>query len=218
MLQDCFYLRNHMVWFKECFSSFKDAICARKTEFSLSRNLALAAIVSSLCFRWSRDFLAAKLFLFRLSKYLLSFCSSGIGRFSPLGRLGVLFAKAWANNDEEDGTEMIKRLMCNRYHGCTIKNYVFRNRFNLLVSGSITCFWFWGIWCDGIINCSIFEDIFVVGALVSDNVFDDVGLSDNIWRACRNGDSMKLAIFFLKKVESRLVSLAINQTHNVKRW
>lgn len=107
--------------------------------------------------------------------------------------------------------------------GCKarIKNYVFRNRFNLLVSGSITCFWFWGIWCDGIINCSIFEDIFVVGALVSDNVFDDVGLSDNIWRACRNGDSMKLAIFFLKKVDSRLVSLAINQTHKtmiVHKW
>lgn len=42
---------------------------------------------SSRIFRASRDFLAASLFRFLRSKYFSSFCSSGIGRFSPLGLL-----------------------------------------------------------------------------------------------------------------------------------
>lgn len=42
---------------------------------------------SSRIFLASRDFFAASLFLFRLSKYFSSFCSSGIGRFSLLGLL-----------------------------------------------------------------------------------------------------------------------------------
>lgn len=42
---------------------------------------------SSLILRASRDFFAASLFRFLLSKYFSSFCSSGIGRFSPLGLL-----------------------------------------------------------------------------------------------------------------------------------
>lgn len=42
---------------------------------------------SSRIFLASRDFFAASLLRFRLSKYFSSFCSSGIGRFSPLGLL-----------------------------------------------------------------------------------------------------------------------------------
>lgn len=42
---------------------------------------------SSRIFLASRDFFAASLFRFRLSKYFSSFCSSGIGRFSPRGLL-----------------------------------------------------------------------------------------------------------------------------------
>lgn len=62
--------------------------------FSFSRKHARRAISSSLAFRASRDFFAARLFLFRLSKYLPSFCSSGIGLFSLRGLRGRVEAKA----------------------------------------------------------------------------------------------------------------------------
>ena len=67
---------------------------ALSTAFSFSSIVALWHIWSSRIFLWSLDFLAAKLFLFLRSKYLLSFKSSGIGFFSPLGRRGTAFARA----------------------------------------------------------------------------------------------------------------------------
>ena len=50
---------------------------------------ALYPKLNYLILRWSRDFFAARLFLFRLSKYLSSFIISGMGRFSPRCRLGA---------------------------------------------------------------------------------------------------------------------------------
>lgn len=69
----------------EVASSRRVCVWALNMAFSFSRKLALVAISSSLAFLASRDFLAAWLFLFRLSKYLLSFWSLGIGFFSLLG-------------------------------------------------------------------------------------------------------------------------------------
>ena len=47
---------------KEFLSSVRLDNCALRTAFSFSRNPALRATLSSLCFLWSRDFLAVKRF------------------------------------------------------------------------------------------------------------------------------------------------------------
>lgn len=54
------------------------------------------AISSSLAFRASLDFFAAMLFRFLRSKYLVSFCSVGMGFFSLLGRFCVCCTAARA--------------------------------------------------------------------------------------------------------------------------
>lgn len=77
--------------------------------FSFSRKLARIAISSSRALRASLDFFAALLFRFLRSKYLSSFCSSGIGFFSLRGRFWFCCTAARAlasvGFDPESGTE-----------------------------------------------------------------------------------------------------------------
>lgn len=76
-------------------SSLMETILTLRMELSLSRWLALMASSSSLCFLASLDFFAASLFLRLLSKYLSSFCSSGMGFFSPRGLLFLSALRAF---------------------------------------------------------------------------------------------------------------------------
>ena len=89
------------------------ATCARKMAFSFSRKLARIAISSSRAFLASLDFLAARLFRFLRSKYLLSLRSSGMGFFSLRGLRCVCCVKAMACATAFDGPGKYKRMEIN---------------------------------------------------------------------------------------------------------
>lgn len=88
----CLFCSNNCL--RDCASSLSVVTWALRMAFSFSKKQARSAISSSLAFLASRDFFAARLFLFLLSKYLSSFWSSGIGLFSLRGRRGRVEASA----------------------------------------------------------------------------------------------------------------------------
>ena len=83
--------------------------CALSTAFSFSSALALLDTVSSLTFLWSRDFFAARLFLFRRSKYLMSLAESGIAFFSLRERRGLaVLARACTRRESKEKMHVVE--------------------------------------------------------------------------------------------------------------